>query len=113
MREKLEIKPQLRIPKEDAWMVEILERIRFFVSVNPAVTKIWLSQIKDDLTLDIDLPTIDMIMLIICAETSDKPAISTLTTVFRNSSLTIQLFENMMRNNNQVSVFFYEYFISG
>lgn len=43
MREKLEIKPRERIPQEDIYMVEILERIRFFVSVNPAIAKIWLS----------------------------------------------------------------------
>lgn len=42
MRDKLEVKPKYGIPKEEVLMVEILERIRFFVSVNPLIVKIWL-----------------------------------------------------------------------
>jgi hypothetical protein len=42
MREKLEIKPKYKTPKEDILQGEILERIRFFVSVNPAIAKIWI-----------------------------------------------------------------------
>lgn len=44
MREKVELKPPKGAKmtgKMDAWQVEILEKVEFCVSVNPAIVKVW------------------------------------------------------------------------
>lgn len=52
--------------------------------------------------MEMDLPALDMLMLLIFAETSNKAALSTLSTVFSRVNLTIALFDKMMENNTSI-----------
>ncbi|CAL8096504.1 unnamed protein product [Orchesella dallaii] len=99
IREKVDLIPKDKNPKNDAYQVEILEKVGFCITVNPVIVNIWIKQVKDDIRDVADsIRSIDLIMLLVFAD-SHKAAASVLKSLFAEKNLAVRLFSEMMQHN--------------
>jgi hypothetical protein len=59
-------------------------------------------KIKDDLSCEVELKTIDLIMLLVFSESGDKSALKLLEALFTDTKMMTNLFDKMLSNNKDV-----------